>query len=399
MALQPPPSLSLYPLYIFLCISSLLPSLSFGCYTRLFAFGDSLTDTGNFLHSIGDQPDPAGRLPYGRTYFGRPTGRFSDGRVIVDFIAEAFGLPFTLPYLKGRVAEDYSHGANFAVGGATALNNDFFRALGVEPTWTEHSLDEQFRWFKQVLSLVSSDQERNELMRNSLFLIGEIGGNDYNHLFIRGKTLKEIRAIVPTVVQAISTTVQDLIKLGAKTIVVPGNFPIGCVPLYLTVYQTDKEEDYDPKTGCINWLNEFAEFHNEMILEELEKLRGVYGNVTIVYADYYEASMNIFRFPLQFGFEVPLNACCGSNAPYNCTPSILCGTEGSTICSDPSKYASWDGLHLTEASYMLVAEGVLEGPYANPGLIKTCPGEFSRSLGEREREREGGLGFSDQCST
>ncbi|KAJ4749547.1 GDSL esterase/lipase [Rhynchospora pubera] len=349
-----------------------LPSLASGCYTRLFAFGDSLTDTGNFHHSIGDQFDPVARLPYGQTYFGRPTGRFSDGRVIVDFVAKAFGLPFTLPYLVGRTADDFKYGANFAVGGATALNNDYFRKRDVEPNWTEHSLDEQIRWFKQLLNMLATQSERDELMRNSLFFVGEIGGNDYNHLFIRSKTLDEVRAIVPDVADAIGAAVKELIQLGAKTLVIPGNFPIGCVPLYLRVYQSDKEEDYHPKTRCINWLNEFAEYHNRMIINKINSLKESYPNVTIIYADYYGASMNIFRDPVQFGFEVPLNACCGSDAPYNCTPSILCGSPGSSVCKDPSTYASWDGLHLTEASYKLVAEGILEGPYASPPLTKSC---------------------------
>jgi GDSL-like Lipase/Acylhydrolase len=98
-----------------------------------------------------------------------------------------------------------------------------------------------------------------------------------------------------------------LIQLGAKTLVVPGNFPIGCVPLYLVVYQSDNEKDYDPKTGCINWLNEFVEYHNGMIINKINSLRQSYPNVTIIYADYYETSMNIFRYPLQFGEFVCLD--------------------------------------------------------------------------------------------
>ncbi|XP_072961695.1 GDSL esterase/lipase At1g28570-like [Typha angustifolia] len=346
---------------------------SIACYTHLFSFGDSLTDTGNFAHSIGKTPDHVRRLPYGSTYFGHPTGRFCDGRLIVDFLAEAFGLPFGTPYLAAKSVKDFRHGANFAVGGATALSLNFFREKGMMATWTEYSLGTQIQWFKRVLSLLSNESDCSNIMSSSLFIVGEIGGNDYNHQFLQGRNLASVRQFVPSVVDAISSAINELIELGAKTLVVPGNFPIGCVPVYLTIFQSQREEDYDPKTGCIKWLNEFSEYHNQQLQDELDRLRVLHPHVTIIYADYFGASMNIFRSPHQYGFTVPLNACCGSDGPYNCTPSISCGSPESRVCADPSAYASWDGLHLTEAAYKLVAHGVLRGPYAVPALANTCP--------------------------
>jgi hypothetical protein len=78
-------------------------------------------------------------------------------------------LPFTVPYLAGRTAEDFKYGANFAVGGATALNNDYFRKRDVDPNWTEHSLDEQIRWFKQLLRLLPSQQGTQPQIRTILY--------------------------------------------------------------------------------------------------------------------------------------------------------------------------------------------------------------------------------------
>lgn len=59
-----------------------------GCYTSVFSFGDSLADTGNVkqLMSISGQVFPSLFLPYGETFFHEPTGRCSDGRLIIDFL-------------------------------------------------------------------------------------------------------------------------------------------------------------------------------------------------------------------------------------------------------------------------------------------------------------------------
>lgn len=54
-------------------------------YTSFFSFGDSLSDTGNFKLST-NQTLAIDRLPYGMTYFHRPTGRSCDGRLVVDFV-------------------------------------------------------------------------------------------------------------------------------------------------------------------------------------------------------------------------------------------------------------------------------------------------------------------------
>jgi phospholipase/lecithinase/hemolysin len=56
------------------------------CYTRIFSFGDSLTDTCNYVRLTARNPSPYGAPPYGRTFFSRPTGRASDGRLVIDFI-------------------------------------------------------------------------------------------------------------------------------------------------------------------------------------------------------------------------------------------------------------------------------------------------------------------------
>lgn len=53
---------------------------------------------------------------------------------------------------------------------------------------------------------------------------------------------------------------------------------------------------------------------------------------------------------------------------------MQCGIEVVECCSDPSKYVNWDGVHLTEAAYRLLADGLLKGPYAIPPFDWSCLG-------------------------
>ncbi|CAA0839332.1 Vacuolar protein sorting-associated protein 20 homolog 2 [Striga hermonthica] len=55
-------------------------------FDYLYHFGDGATDTGNSIRRWPFGPLlPAARLPYGRTFPGRPTGRWSNGRVEFDY--------------------------------------------------------------------------------------------------------------------------------------------------------------------------------------------------------------------------------------------------------------------------------------------------------------------------
>ncbi|RWW24010.1 hypothetical protein BHE74_00007267 [Ensete ventricosum] len=80
-----PPAASGHGLRLLIVLFLLFTGTSVGCYTSIFSFGDSIADTGNAMYS-GSIPESVRHLPYGQTYFGLATGRFSDGRLIVDFI-------------------------------------------------------------------------------------------------------------------------------------------------------------------------------------------------------------------------------------------------------------------------------------------------------------------------
>ncbi|KAJ9136062.1 hypothetical protein P3X46_033176 [Hevea brasiliensis] len=341
-------------------------------YDSVFNFGDSLSDTGNFLLSGALAFPVIGKLPYGETFFRHPTGRCSDGRLVIDFIAEAAGLPYLPPFLGLGKGQDFKHGVNFAVAGATALDSKFFYEHNIgQILWTNDSLSVQLDWFKKLKpSLCTTKQECDKYFNKSLFVVGEIGGNDYNYASFVGGSIKQLRASVPLVVQAIAGAATLLIEEGAVELLVPGNLPIGCSAVYLTLFQSPNKEDYD-KHGCLKAYNAFSKYHNKQLKGALEILRLKYPHARIIYADYYAAAKRINHSPNRYGFyNGVLTACCGGGGPYNFNNSARCGHIGSKACENPSTYANWDGIHLTEAAYKIIAKGLIYGPFSRPPLRK-----------------------------
>ncbi|KAJ1431714.1 SGNH hydrolase superfamily [Sesbania bispinosa] len=276
-------------------------------YEAIFNFGDSISDTGN---ADKTHPPFPNNSPYGSTYFKHPAGRMSDGRLIIDFIAEAYGLPFVPAYLNLTKDQDIKKGVNFAFAGATALDFEYFIRNGVDKPATDKSLSIQLGWFKTIKPSICKSKE------------GEIGGNDViAHLSYRNVT--ELRELVPSMVEAITNAIITLIEEGAVELAVPGNFPMGCISGVLTLVNSTQKDDYD-QFGC---LIGFTSDKNEII-----------------------------------------KACCGASGTYNVNVHIPCGSPATTVCPDPSKVINWDGAHFTEAAYKQIAKGLVEGPFVNPSL-------------------------------
>lgn len=165
-----------------------------GCFSKVYAFGDSYTDTGNAHFTDGFQPmlqqgrspPPSGNLPGYRQ---------CDGRLVIDYLCEYLSVPHLSAY-KNSSAQ-FSGGANFAIAGSTALSSDFFTQsrLGHSLMWKQNpeSYQTQIDWFQKYLAdydcKLKDEAACKGEMANTLFWVGEMGGNDYARLYGSSSTV------------------------------------------------------------------------------------------------------------------------------------------------------------------------------------------------------------------
>nr|Q3MKY2.1 RecName: Full=Acetylajmalan esterase; Flags: Precursor [Rauvolfia serpentina]AAW88320.1 acetylajmalan acetylesterase [Rauvolfia serpentina] len=340
-------------------------------FDSIYQLGDSFSDTGNLIRLPPDGPTfTAAHFPYGETFPGTPTGRCSDGRLIIDFIATALNLPLLNPYLQQNVS--FRHGVNFAVAGATALDRSFLAARGVQVSDIHSHLSAQLNWFRTYLgSICSTPKECSNKLKNALFILGNIGNNDVNYAF-PNRTIEEIRAYVPFITEAVANATREIIRLGGSRVIVPGIFPIGCVARNLNFLNFFPDGDKDD-LGCLSSLNNLSIYFNSLFQRALASLSIEFPQAVIIYADYYNAWRFLFRNGPALGSNSTslLKCCCGIGGPYNYDPDRECGSRGVPVCPNPTQYIQWDGTHFTQAAYRRVAE------YVIPGIIKALKCSYS----------------------
>ncbi|XP_057962358.1 GDSL esterase/lipase At5g03980-like [Malania oleifera] len=343
-------------LRLLLLVFLLIPSYSVDAhplqscmFDAIYQMGDSISDTGNLVREspLGSSTAFA-RLPYGQTFFGNATGRCSDGLLMIDYLALAAGLPFVNPYMNRDA--NFGHGVNFAVAGSTALPTDVLAQNGIVSLVTNTSLHVQLHSMLSHFNSICSNQR-------ALFMVGETGGNDYNYALFQGKSTEQLKSLVPNVVATIKHAVERVIEYGAARVVVPGNFPIGCLPIYLTGFHTNDSAAYD-QFGCLKELNNFAMHHNDHLQKAINELVEKNPNAIIAYADYYNAFLSLLQNAPSLGFDElsTQKACCGKGGDYDFDLANMCGAPGVLVCPDPHRRISWDGVHLTSNAYKYMAD-------------------------------------------
>ncbi|KAE8707561.1 GDSL esterase/lipase [Hibiscus syriacus] len=307
--------------------------------TCVVVFGDSSVDPGNNNYIATSMK--GNFLPYGKDFFrGRPTGRFSNGRLATDFIAEALGYTKAIrPFLHKRLRPvDILHGVSFAsaASGYDELTANLSNVLPLSKQL------EYFREYKMRLRRLVGAGKAENIIKNSVAVLS-MGTND----FLENYYLEPIRPKQYTLEQyqnylasCMSDHVKTMHGLGVTRLVVVGVPALGCMPLVKTLM--------NQKT-CVEKYNNFSSSFNSKLQLKLDVARKTLG-MKIGYVDAYGIFRDAVNNPKKYGLIETSKGCCGTGTvEYGDT------CKGMSTCADASKYVFWDAVHPTERMYEIIA--------------------------------------------
>ncbi|KAL2611901.1 hypothetical protein R1flu_023593 [Riccia fluitans] len=357
-----------------------------GCFPAIFAFGDGQFDTGTISGTFPtilayDHP------PYGQTYFKKPSGRYSDGRLMLDFIAEALGLGRISAALQ-TVTSDYSSGATWGsafstitsvAAGHTAGPGLFLSPFGIGVQvmqFVEFQLSVNSQVNKQArlmaklrgdftddapsedkkkkkkkdpkkpryfLQEINNDDEMKPLAVNMTLLELEAptmrlpkkgswsnalyligtGGHDITNNLNNGKSIKHVEDMFPRLINTLGESLTRLNHLGARHVIVFGLEPQGCQPWLLTRIR-HTADDLDWK-GCLVKYNNLVQNFNRMLRNQVANWRQSHDGLDIYYFSQYDVKIGLLTNDTA-GFKSTNTACCGvAGSTYNVNLMVPCG--------------------------------------------------------------------------
>ncbi|XP_022150806.1 GDSL esterase/lipase At1g54790-like isoform X2 [Momordica charantia] len=345
----------------------------------VFNFGDSNSDTGCLVGAAFETIYP----PYGHRFLGTPSGRYCDGRLIVDFLLDAMDLPYLNAYLDSIGVPNFRKGCNFAAAGSTVLPAT---ATSVSPFSFGVQVNQFLHFKARVLELRAAKGAKKldkylpaeDFFQKGLYMF-DIGQNDLAGAFY-SKTLDQILASIPSILVEFESGVQRLYDQGARIFWIHNTGPLGCLAQNVAKFGTDpsKLDEF----GCVSSHNQAAKLFNLQLHALCKKLQGQYADGNITYVDIYTIKSNLIANYSRLGFEQPIMACCGNGGPpLNYDSRIVCGqtkTLNGTVvtakgCDDSSEYINWDGIHYTEAANQYVSSQILTGKYSDPPFSDKMP--------------------------
>ncbi|CAA0814102.1 GDSL esterase/lipase [Striga hermonthica] len=291
--LLPSPKLLLFTILLPLVSFSSLaqyPNNKAPCdFPAIFNFGDSNSDTGGLSAAFGQAPSPNGE-----SFFHGPAGRYSDGRLVIDFIAESLGLPYLSAYLDA-LGSNFTHGANFATAGSTirpqntTLHQSGFSPFSLNVQYYQYN---DFRHRSKLIRDKGGVYEgllpKNKDFRRALYAF-DIGQNDLTAGYFLNMTTDQVRRYVPDVLDQFKVVIKNIYNDGGRSFWIHNTGPVGCLPyimdrLAITAAQVDK-------AGCASPFNEVAQYFNLRLKETVVQLRKELPSAALTYVDVYSVKI------------------------------------------------------------------------------------------------------------
>ncbi|KAK8593179.1 hypothetical protein V6N13_043216 [Hibiscus sabdariffa] len=325
-------------------------------FPAIIIFGDSSVDPGNNYINTFFKANVA---PYGTNFPGHvPTGRFSDGKLVTDFMASTLGIkdvvsPFLAPNLSD---DDLRTGVSFASAGS-GYDDLTTTLINVIPVSRQA---EMFRSYIDKLKRIVGDEETKSTIAEALVLISA-GTNDliYNFFDIPTRRLEfNFDGYTGFLLQRLEDLVEEIYDLGCRKIIVVGLPPIGCLPLQMTFRLENPRNRH-----CLEDQNSYARSYNKKLVRLLPEIQAKLPTSKLVYADAYQPLMNMINHPEQYGIAETRVGCCGSGSGSGSGIllglSIFCNGM-SPVCGNPWEYVFWDSVHPTQQVYRQLAKYVVK---------------------------------------
>ncbi|XP_020229726.1 GDSL esterase/lipase At5g03610 [Cajanus cajan] len=296
---------------------------------KLFVFGDSYVDTGNFVHS------ESYKVPNGITFPGTPAGRFSDGHVLTDFFASYLKIGSPTPYAFIN-STNLQSGVNFAYGGTGVFDTS------IDGPNTTAQID-------SFQKLIEQNNITKQDLQSSIALVNA-GANDYTNAVKDGKIF-DLKGFRESLVQQISVNLKRIYSLGVPKVAVTLLQPIGCLPELNAILLHQ---------SCVDLLNKVSIDHNKLLLQAVQDLNNQTGQSPFMMLDLYTSflsAINIVDTQRQANSTLmnPLEACCeGTTLADSCGTVDDKGQKKYRLCDNPTLSFFWDLVHPSQNGWSII---------------------------------------------
>ncbi|KAA3456138.1 GDSL esterase/lipase 7-like [Gossypium australe] len=310
----------------------------------IYVFDDSFVDNGNNKAILGNKDAiGGGYLPFGIDFDGKPTGRVTNGRIGIDFIATVAGLPYPPP-----IEKTIRTGVNYASGASRLLpQNGHFLHKYVINFFQQVDLFENST-MEDLKSTFDSPEGFIQYLSKSLFFIHH-AGNDLGLTFEAEMEKKySIDKYAELLIEEFSKQLKRLYTLGARKFFVSNVSPLGCSP-----FNINTKNHSGP---CVEEINNRVSVYNNLLPGLWAKLQSTLPGSNFVLGDIYKVFQDVFEMPRSYGFKDVNTSCCVDNNGTRiqvCAPNIA-------PCKDRKNRVFFDPFHLSETMHFLWARRFLK---------------------------------------